>query len=117
MATMVPVQANAPAFQEERTWRCQIESPKGAQPLVQWFRETNQLDANQAVLAGTNNKDLQAYSFLCTPENMAALPPQFVLLLQLLPDFFDWATAAAKAAEVRTLEAPYADVPEKTLGT
>ena len=93
MSITTPIPVSAAVANQRRTWRTQIESPKGQPYIVEFFRETVPVDA-AGNATGPSVLDLAiglpALSFVATAENIAALPAQFQGVPALIGKFADY---------------------------
>ena len=111
MSITTPILVSTAVANQRRTWRTQIESPKGQPYIVEFFRETVPVDtAGNAT--GPSVLDLAiglpALSFVATAASVAALPVQFQGVSALISQFADYLEQQVQMASALVTEQPIA---------
>jgi hypothetical protein len=106
MATETPINAaKAPVKLEERTWRANIETPRGGAYSIQVYRQQTKLDEDGTVVGESKMLTTPVQRLATAIQNeQVTIPGGTVVtaaqVLAALPLFFDrWATEDANAEQ------------------
>jgi hypothetical protein len=89
MSISSPLPTSTATAISRRPWRTQVETPKGQDPVVEFFRETVPVDAAGAA-TDAPTKIMTPISFTASAVNIAVLPEKFQAVPTLISEFADY---------------------------